>query len=506
MLDILSSGFKKASEKLRGKATLSEDNLAEAMTDVRQSLLEADVEYSVAKNFIKNVKDKALGDTVSLKAGSGANRRTVNPGDHFVSICKDELENLMGMGESGFKLPSQRLAKVMLVGLQGTGKTTTCAKLAKYLGERKHRKPLLVAADIYRPAAVHQLKVLGQKLSMPVFHIEGLAPPEICQKAETKAAELGCDVIIFDTAGRLSIDHDLMQELLAIKSATSPDHILLVCDAMMGQDAVTTAKSFNELLDLSGFIMTKLDGDARGGAALSIREVTGKPIKFLGVGESLERLEVFRPDGLASRILGMGDVVGLMDDFERVSEGDKDADALRMLQGRFNFNDFYEQIATIQKMGSLKEVVAKLPMQNLIPKDAKVDDGELVKVKSMIDSMTKKERLIPDLVNPSRARRIAMGSGRSLKEVSDLVQKFKGMRKLMGSLGKNMGGLMGRIPGMNALSQMRQLKKMAGQGLPSLADNFGISGQSMLTKRVDRDKVKKARRAAKNSRKKNRKK
>lgn len=510
MLDMLSNGFKNAADRIRGKATLSEDNLAEAISDIRRSLLEADVEYSVVNTFLQRVKEKSLGQKVDLTAGKSKQKVQVSPGDHFVNICKEELQILMGEGETELHLPSH-LVKIMMVGLQGTGKTTSAGKLAKYLRERKHRKPLLVAADIYRPAAVTQLKVLGDKLHIPVFHLENTKPEDICVQAQKHAAEIGCDVVIFDTAGRLTIDQNLMGELHRVRDITKPDHVLLVCDAMMGQDAVTTAKAFDSQISLTGIIMTKLDGDARGGAALSIREITGKPIKFVGMGEGLDKLEVFRPEGVASRILGMGDIIGLMEDFERVSQGDKEEETMRMLQGRFNFNDFYEQIATIQKMGSLKDILAKLPMQNLIPKEANIDDNELVKIKSMIDSMTKKEKLSPDLIDFSRARRVAKGSGRSIREVTDLVKKFQSMRKMMGKVGKNMGGLMGKIPGMNSLSQMNQLRKMASSGgLPQMPGGFGMDDFSMgggsLLKRVDHEKVKKARKAAKKARQKNRKK
>lgn len=511
MLDILTSGFKKASERFRGKASLSEENLADAISEIRRSLLDADVEYSVVNTFLQRVKDKSLGQQVDLKAGKSNKKIQVSPGDHFVSICKEELEILMGEGETELHLPSH-LIKIMMVGLQGTGKTTSSGKLAKYLRERKHRKPLLVAADIYRPAAVTQLKVLGEKLNIPVFHLENAKPEDICVQAEKRAVELGCDAVIFDTAGRLAIDQALMGELTKIKELTKPNHILLVCDAMMGQDAVTTAKTFDERLSLTGIIMTKLDGDARGGAALSIREITGKPIKFVGMGEGMDKLEVFRPEGIASRILGMGDIIGLMEDFERVSQGDKEEETMRMLQGRFNFNDFYEQIATIQKMGSLKDIIAKLPMQNLIPKEVNLDDGELIKIKSMIDSMTKKEKLSPDLIDFSRAKRVAKGSGRSVREVTELVKKFRTMRKFMGKMGKNLGGMMGKIPGMNSLSQMNQLRKMASSGaMPSMPggmnfQDFAMDSGAPFMKRVDQDKLKKARKAAKKARQKNRKK
>lgn len=509
MLDIISNGFQRAAESFRGKTTLNEDNISGALTEIQQSLLEADVEYTVAKNFLASVKEKSLGEVVRLKAGRGDKRIKVSPSEHFVNICKTELENLMGQGLTELKL-SSNLVKIMLVGLQGTGKTTTAGKLAKFLRDQKKRKPLLVAADIYRPAAVEQLKVLGAKLNIPVYHSKGSSAPDICEKAYKFASENGCDAVLFDTAGRLTIDDALMGELSDIKVRSKPDHILLVCDAMMGQDAVTTAKSFHESLDLSGVVMTKLDGDARGGAALSIRAVTGAPIKFLGTGEGLDKIEVFRPEGLASRILGLGDVVGLMGDFERVAKEDQEEDAIRMLQGKFTFNDFYEQISTIQKMGSLKDIVAKLPMQNMIPKEANIDDKELFNIRSMIDSMTKKERLAPDLINASRIRRIALGSGRSEKNVSGVLKKFMSMRKMMGKVGKNMGGgLMGKIPGMNKLSQLNQMRQLSNNPgeLQSLLQGGGASfGTNAKAKVLDRSKLKKARKLAHKNKKKNRKK
>jgi len=513
MLDILVDGFDKAKNKLQGKASLSEENIKEALEDVRRSLLDADVEYGVSKNFLSRVKEQALGQAVQLKAGKGQKKLKVSPADHFVQICQKELENLMGPVDTNLVMPSNRPATIMMVGLQGSGKTTTTGKLTKFLIEAKKRKPLLVAADVYRPAAVQQLKVLGEKVGVPVFHEEGKTPVEICKNSIAKAYELGCDIVLFDTAGRLTVDDKLMQELDDIKAATQPDNILLICDAMMGQDAVTTAKSFNDRLDLSGVIITKLDGDARGGAALSIKEVIGKPIKFLGMGEELEMLEEFRPEGLASRILGMGDVVGLMQDFEKVAADDQEEKAMRMLQGQFSFNDFYEQISMIQKMGSLKDVAAKLPMQGLLPKDANMDEKELVKVKSMIDSMTKQERLKAGILNPSRVERISKGSGRTNKDVNELIQKFSQMRKMMGMLGKNMG-MLGKIPGLGSLAQMGQMRKMAqamgggGGGMEGLAQMFGGGGgdtPNRATKsKVDRDKQKKLRKQAQKSKKKNR--
>ena len=286
MLDILSDGFRVARQKLTGKANLSEANIDEAIGEIRKSLLEADVEYGVAKDFLAKVKAEALGTSVQLRAGAGAQRIRVTPADHFVQICKTELEALMGAHDATIHFAVNRPTTIMMVGLQGSGKTTTTGKIAHYLMTKHNRKPLLVAADIYRPAAVEQLKVLGKKLNVPVFHIEGAKPQEICEKAHLKAFELDCDVVILDTAGRLTIDSALMAELDEIKLRARPDNIFFVCDAMMGQDAVTTAKSFNDRLDISGVIMTKLDGDTRGGAALSIRRITGKPLKFLGMGEN----------------------------------------------------------------------------------------------------------------------------------------------------------------------------------------------------------------------------
>ena len=511
MLDMLSEGFKKATSRFSGKAKLSEDNIVDALDDIRTSLLEADVEYGVVKLFLERVKSQALGQEVDLKAGKGSNKMRVTAGDHFTRICQDQLEQLMGPENNELELPKNRPAAIMMVGLQGTGKTTTTGKLASYLMRHQKRKPLLVAADIYRPAAVDQLKVLGSRLGVPVFHRENTKPVDICRDAMREALHQGCDTVLLDTAGRLTIDDELMAELEEIKAGVKPDCTLLVCDAMMGQDAVTTASSFDQRLTLDGFVMTKLDGDARGGAALSIKEVTGKPIKFIGVGEELDRFEPFRPEGLASRILGMGDIVGLMQDFERVADGDQEEEARRMLAGQFTFKDFYDQISMIEKMGSLKDVMAKMPMQNLLPQGAQVDDRELTKIKAMIDSMTPKERTHPDVIDASRARRIALGSGRKPNDVGELLKKFKAMRSMMGNLGKNMGGLMGKIPGMGGLGKINQMRKLAqAGGMPGLEEMQSLMGSKAAkgipqTRKIDRDKLKKARKQAKQNRKKNRK-
>jgi signal recognition particle subunit SRP54 len=317
MLETISKGFRTVKHRFQGKRELTEENIDEALRDIRVSLLEADVDFKVVRQFIAAVKEKAVGEVVrvEVKAGSGEKIK-VNPGDHFINLCHQELQGLMGPVDTTLKFGAG-VTKIMMVGLQGSGKTTTTGKLARMLVE-KGRKPLLVAADIYRPAAVDQLKVLGQRLNIPVYHEPNQSPPHICQAAVDFARAKGRDIVIFDTAGRLAIDEALMGELDEIKKRTRPDNILLVVDSMIGQDAVRTAKTFDERIGISGFIMTKLDGDARGGAALSIKAVTGKPIKFLGMGEGLEALEEFRPEGLAGRIMGFGDVVGLMSDFQKV--------------------------------------------------------------------------------------------------------------------------------------------------------------------------------------------
>jgi len=514
MLDIIGSGFKQAKDLFKGQTTLTEQNVDQAVELIRTSLLEADVEYGVVKNFIQRVKESAVGRTVNLKAGKGSDKLRVSAADHFVDICRQELEALMGPTEAELRFASNRPTVIMMVGLQGSGKTTSTGKLTRLLLDKYKRKPLLVAADIYRPAAIDQLKVLGAKLNVPVYSQPGATPLQICKQAMMTAYNQNADLVLIDTAGRLTIDEALMKELTDIKADVKPDHIFFVCDAMMGQDAVTTAKAFNERLDISGVIMTKLDGDARGGAALSIRQVTGKPIKFLGMGESLDKLEEFRPEGLASRILGLGDIVGLMQDFEKVAQEDQEQQAMKMLQGNFSFKDFYQQISMIQQMGSLKDIAAKLPMQDLIPKGANFDDGELVKVRAMIDSMTEQERTRPNVFNASRVKRIARGSGRSEKEVNDLLQKFRAMQKVMGTIGRSMG-MLGKIPGMGALNQMRAMKQMAQSGmggmggLGQMLGNMGMAnpfgGAGVRKPNVDKDKLRKARKDAKKARKKNRK-
>jgi len=478
MLDAVTRGFRAAKHKLTGKAELTEANIDDALRDIRVALLEADVEFNVAKRFLARVKEKAIGEVVSVAAADKKGKKhVVAPGDHFIKICHDELENLMGPVDTSLQLTKkgERPAGIMMVGLQGSGKTTTTAKLASWL-IKQGKKPMLVAGDIYRPAAVEQLQQLGKKLDVPVFHEEGAKPPAMAQKALAAAGQQGRDVIIYDTAGRLAIDEEMMQELEQVKALVQPENILLVADAMIGQDAVKTALEFDRRLGISGFILTKLDGDARGGAALSIKEVTGKPIKFLGMGEGLDKLEEFRPEGLASRILGFGDIVGLMKDFEGVVDEEKaEEDAEKILTGNFDLHDFVEQIKLVKKMGSVNDLLEKFPLFGELPEGIQFDDKELLRVESIIGSMTKTERKNPTIIDDERIARIAKGSGQSKGNVSGLLQRFFGMQKMMKQLGGGPGGpgsgLLSRLPGFRQLAQLKHLK---GMNPNEMASMFGL--------------------------------
>ena len=474
MLETVTKGFRAAKNRLAGKTEITPEMVDESLRDIRVSLLEADVAFDVVKKFVARVREKSVGEVVQTTITDKSGRkRQISPGDHFIKVCHDELEALMGPVNTELSLkPKGQVSGVMMVGLQGSGKTTTAGKLAAKL-LKDGRRPLLVAADIYRPAAVDQLKVLGERLKVPVFHEPGLAPPQLAERGYQAAREQKCDVVIIDTAGRLAIDETLMTELESIKGSVHPDNILLVCDAMIGQDAVRTAAEFDRRLSIDGFILTKLDGDARGGAALSIKEVTGKPIKFLGMGEALDRLEEFRPDGLASRILGFGDIVGLMKDFESVVDQKKaEEDAQKLLSGRFSMKDFVEQIRMVRKMGPLKDLLEKFPLFGEMTEQMNPDEKELHKIEAMYNSMTEKERLQPELINDSRVKRIAKGSGRKPEEVRELMSKFGMMQQVMGTIGQN-PGLLGRIPG---FKQLGQLSKLKGMDLGSL---FGKDAKMM---------------------------
>ncbi len=503
MLEVLSNGFNKAKDRFAGRVELTEANIDDALKDIRLSLLEADVNFSVVKDFIHDVKEKALGVIVDTRVSHKSQKLKTTPGEHFINICHQELVTLMGPVDVDISFASKPPSTIMLIGLQGCGKTTTAGKIAGFLS-KKNKTPLLVAADTYRPAAVEQLQVIGNSLSIPVFSEKEMSPPAICSKAIEHARSTGHDVVILDTAGRLAIDDSLMNELETIAANTRPDNIFLVCDAMIGQDAVKTAVEFDRRLDLSGFILTKLDGDARGGAALSIKKITGKPIKFLCTGESFDRIEEFRPDGLASRILGFGDVVGLMQDFEQVIDEKKaEKDAARMLKGQFTLLDFLEQIQSIKKMGPLQDIVEKIPFFSQMAGNVAVDERELVKIESLINSMTHKERVNPDVIKESRKKRIASGSGRTPREVSEVLKKFNTMRKMMKNMGKSgllskISGGLSNIPGLGGGADPGDIM---GNNLPAASRKFP-KPLSTSEKRKIKSKRKKAKKARKNSRKK----
>lgn len=467
MFDALKRGFQEAQNRLAGLTSLDETNIKPALREVRLSLLEADVELGVVKQFLAEVEQAALGQTVQTRIKHQGAVHRVSAADQFVKICHDALVDMMSSeGEPiTYAQPGHR-TRIMMVGLQGAGKTTTCAKLARRL-KGQGRTPLLVACDMQRPAAVEQLQTLGKQIDVPVFNLAGESPVNIAKAADKAAVEQGCDVVIYDTAGRLAIDEPLMAELLDIKSNIKPQNIYLVIDAMIGQDAVKTARAFNERLQLTGTILTKLDGDARGGAALSVKRVTGAPVIFAGMGETTDKLEEFRPEGMAGRILGMGDVVGLMQDFSEVVDAKQaEEDASRMLSGQFTLDDFLSQIRMIQKMGSLKDLVEKMPgMGSMLPAGVNLDDRELVKIEAMIQSMTYSERRDPQSLirEPSRVTRIAKGSGTPAEAIKELVQKFQFMQQMMTGFGQD-SGLLGKIPGLKNLAMARNARRAMKSG------------------------------------------
>ena len=435
MFENLSERLEKSFKILKGQGKITEINVAETLKEVRRSLLDADVNYRIAKDFTNTVKEKALGMNVLT---------AVKPGQMMVKIVHDELIQLMGGTSVDINLKGSP-AIILMSGLQGSGKTTFSGKLANLLKTKRGKHPLLVACDIYRPAAIEQLKVLGAQIDVPVYSEEGNKDAvEIARNAVKEAKATGKDVVIVDTAGRLAIDEQMMNEIAAIKSAISPSETLFVVDSMTGQDAVNTAKEFNDRLDFDGVVLTKLDGDTRGGAALSIRTVVNKPIKFVGTGEKLEALDVFHPDRMADRILGMGDIVSLV---ERAQE-QFDAEEAKKLQkkiakNQFNFNDFLSQIQQIKKMGNIKELASMIPGVGKALKNVDIDDDAFKGVEAIIYSMTPAERENPDIINGSRRKRIAMGSGMTIQDVNRLLKQFDESKKMMRMLSKG-GKMMGR--------------------------------------------------------------
>lgn len=432
MFESLTDKLNIAFKKLRGHGKLTEKNIDAGLKEVRMALLEADVHYRVVKQFLATIRERAVGQEVLT---------SLTPGQQVVKIVHEELVRLLGEQHEALSLEGKP-APVMLVGLQGSGKTTTAGKLAKFL-TKQNRRPLLVPADIYRPAAIEQLKKLGQALHVPVFSsTQDMDPVDICVRAIRTGHELGCDCLLIDTAGRLHIDESLMEELQRIKAAVHPSDIVLVADAMTGQDAVNIAKAFNDALDIGGVVLTKMEGDARGGAAISIRAITSKPIKFVGVGEKLDALEAFHPDRMASRILGMGDMLSLIEKAQNAVDEKKARELQNKLRrNEFTLEDFRDQMAQVRKMGSLEEILSMIPGMGKLKqmKQFKVDEKEFVRITAIIDSMTVEERRRHQILNASRRRRIARGSGTSVQDVNQLLKSYVQVQKMIKKMNK--GGL-----------------------------------------------------------------
>ncbi len=435
MFDNLSERLERSFKILKGEGKITEINVAETLKDVRKALLDADVNYKVAKSFTDRVKEKAIGQNVLT---------AVKPSQLMVKIVHDELVELMGGTAADFNVKGQP-AVVLMSGLQGSGKTTFSAKLANLLKSKKSRKPMLAACDVYRPAAIDQLKVLGEQIGVPVYsEPESKDPVKIAQNAVKEARANGYDVLIIDTAGRLAVDEEMMNEISAIKDAVNPTETLFVVDSMTGQDAVNTAKEFNDRLDFNGVILTKLDGDTRGGAAISILSVVSKPIKFIGTGEKMEAIDFFHPERMADRILGMGDIVSLV---ERAQEQYDEAEAKKLQRkiqkNQFDFNDFLAQISQIKKMGNIKELASMIPGVGKAIKDIDIDDNAFKSVEAIIHSMTPEERTHPEILNGQRRQRLAKGSGTDIQEVNRLLKQFDQTRKMMKAVtGTKMGKLM----------------------------------------------------------------
>ncbi|MFJ8261563.1 signal recognition particle protein [Rummeliibacillus sp. NPDC094406] len=434
--------------KIKGKGKVNEQDVKEMMREVRFALIEADVNLKVVKSFIKKVSERAVGQEVM---------KSLTPGQQVIKIVKDELTELMGGEQSLIKFATKPPTVIMMVGLQGAGKTTTTGKLANVLRKKYNRKPLLVAADVYRPAAVQQLQTLGKQLSLPVFSLgTDISPVEIVRQALEQAKEEHHDVVLIDTAGRLHIDEKLMQELKDIRALKEPDEVFLVVDSMTGQDAVNVAESFDEAVGITGVILTKLDGDTRGGAALSIRSVTQKPIKFVGMGEKMDALEPFHPERMASRILGMGDVMSLIEKAQATVDEEKAKELEEKFKTQsFTLDDFLEQMGQVKKLGPLDEILKMLPGANKIKglENAKIDDKQIGHIEAIILSMTTAEKTNPEIINASRKKRIAKGSGSSVQEVNRLIKQFEDMKKMM----KQMTGMAQKgkkkmkLPGLDSL-------------------------------------------------------
>ena len=439
MFEALNKTLEGFFSKVRGKPKLTEKNIKDGLRDVRLALLEADVHYRVVKEFINRVEEKAVGEEVL---------NGVNPGQQVVKVVRDEMENLMGPVDPSIEFKQDGITTIKLAGLQGSGKTTTAGKLALHLRDKYDCSPMMVAADVRRPAAIDQLEKLGREIDVPVVSDRDASAPMVCTQAKVEAAQQNCNPLILDTAGRLHIDEEMMDELQRIRDSVEPDYTFLVVDAMTGQDAVVSAKEFDKQLGYDAAILTKLDGDARGGAALSIKAVTGKPVKFAGVGEQLDKFEEFHPDRMADRILGMGDVVTLVEKAEEAVE-EEDAKELeeKLKNATFDLEDFRKQIKTMRKMGPLQEILGYLPGMGSQLQDLDIDESQIDRIEGIINSMTPRERTRPAIINASRRQRIAQGSGAEPKEVNRLLKQFKQMRKMMKKVSKgNMDALSDMMP------------------------------------------------------------
>jgi len=461
---------------LRGRRELTAENVEEGLREVRQALLEADVQFGVVKDLVERVRERAL----------GAERvRGVDASEQFVHAFHTELVELMGPEDARIEFASKPPTIILVAGLQGSGKTTTCAKLAKLLKEKHQKRPLLVAADVKRPAAIEQLRVLGKAIGVPVHSVEGAAPALVCSSGVYRAREEGRDVVILDTAGRLHVDEELMREVGEIAREVKPDVQVLVVDAMTGQDAVLSAEAFHAELELTGLILTKLDGDARGGAAVSLKAVTGCPILFVGTGEKVEDLEAFHPERMAGRILGMGDVVGLVEKVtEEIDEREAQDSYEKMVMGTFTLEDMLAQLRMMRKLGPMKKVLGMMPGVGGMAKDLDIDDKQMNRLEALFTSMTAKERLHPELLDMSRRRRIARGSGQEVGAVNELLKRFKGMKKMMKQMGKmGMGAKLGAKAKKGALEGMSSTGDLAGDagsGVGGLGSMLGGGGMGSL--------------------------
>ena len=481
MFEAISERFSGIFDKLRYGGSLTEENIHEGLRDVRRALLEADVNVQVVRDFLGRVTEKAVGEDII----SG-----VNPGQQVVQVVHDELVALMGEEDTAIPMAKSGPTIILMAGLQGAGKTTTCAKLAKMLLEQGKR-PMMAAADLQRPAAIEQLKILGEQIGVPVFHEPGLTPPDLCAQAVVFAETDRRDVVILDTAGRLHIDDDLMNEVADVSKKTKPDQTFLVVDAMTGQDAVNSAKAFNERLEIDGVIFTKLDGDTRGGAIVSLREITGKPIKFIGVGEKLDALQPFYPDRYARRILGMGDILSFVEKAQSAID-EKEAEKLeeKFLKNKFDLEDFAKQLQTIQKMGSIKDLLGLIPGVGAKFKQLQVDESVFKRYTAIIGSMTKYEKGHPELIDMSRRRRIANGSGCSTGDVQTLIKQFSTMKKMMGKFG-DMKDMVDRLPSEEEMTPEQLANPQAFMPNPNRLFAKRDDKKSLKKLRADRKKKKK---------------